>query len=113
MQNRTREIQMKFYVTAEEKELIQKRMGVVKISNLGAYLRKQAINGYCINVDMTMFKMLADEVNKIGVNVNQVAKKINSDKDVSGEDILQMKEMMNEVWQLLRQSLSALQSRKH
>ena len=109
MEKRTRDIQIKFYVTPEEKELIKDRMKRVKINHIGAYLRKQAIDGYCINVDMTMFKKLADEVNKIGVNINQTAKKINSDKTVSNDDILEMKEMMTEVWQLLRQSLSVLQ----
>jgi len=59
-----------------------------------------------------MFKNLAAEVNKIGVNINQTAKKINADKTVNNDDILQMKEMMREVWQLLRQSLSVLQLKK-
>ena len=105
MQNRTRNIQIKFYVTPEERDLILKRMSLVKINHIGAYLRKQAINGYCINVDMTMFKNLAAEVNKIGVNINQTAKKINADKTICNDDILQMKKMMEEVWRLLRQSL--------
>ena len=109
MQNRARNIQIKFYVTPEEKDMILKRMNIVKINHIGAYLRKQAINGYCINVDMTMFKNLAAEVNKIGVNINQTAKKINADKSINNEDILQMKKMMEEIWQLLRQSLSVLQ----
>lgn len=112
MQNRTRNVQIKFWVTPEEKELILNRMDIVKISHIGAYLRKQAIDGYCINVDMTMFKTLAAEVNKIGVNINQTAKKINSDKNICNDDILQMKEMMTEIWQLLRQSLSVLQLKK-
>ena len=109
MQNRARNIQIKFYVTPEEKEFILKKMRLVKINHIGAYLRKQAIDGYCINVDMTMFKNLAAEVNKIGVNINQTAKKINADKPIYNDDILQMKEMMTEIWQLLRQSLSVLQ----
>ena len=112
MQNRTRNIQIKFYVTPEERDLILKRMNIVKINHIGAYMRKQAIDGYCINVDMTMFKNLAAEVNKIGVNINQTAKKINADKTISNDDILQMKKMMEEVWQLLRQSLSVLQLKK-
>ena len=112
MQNRKRNIQVKFYVTPEEKTLIEDRMKIVQINNIGAYLRKQAIDGYCINIDMKMYKMLADEVKKIGVNINQTAKKINADKTIAKDDILQMKEMMTEVWQLLRQSLSALLLKK-
>ena len=112
MQNRKRNIQIKFYVTPEEKALIEDRMKIVQINHIGAYLRKQAIDGYCINVDMKMYKMLADEVKKIGVNINQTAKKINEDKTIAKDDILQMKEMMTEVWQLLRQSLSVLLLKK-
>ena len=112
MSNRVRNEQLIVRVTPEERELIQKKMSLAKISNMGAYLRKQAIDGYCINVDLMMFKMLADEVNKIGVNINQTAKKINAGKNICADDVTEMKNMMEEIWRLLRQSLSALPLKK-
>ena len=46
MANRKRNIQMKFYVTEEEKRLIEEKMAQLPTRRYGAYLRKMAINGY-------------------------------------------------------------------
>ena len=49
MENRKRNIQMKFYVTEEEKRLIDEKMKQLPIKQYGAYLRKMAIDGYCFS----------------------------------------------------------------
>ena len=46
MENRKRNIQMKFYVTEEEKRLIDEKMKQLPIRQYGAYFRKMAIDGY-------------------------------------------------------------------
>ena len=46
MENRKRNIQMKFYVTEEEKRLIDGKMKQLPIKQYGAYFRKMAIDGY-------------------------------------------------------------------
>ena len=51
MANRKRNIQVKFYVTAEEKELMEQKMAQLQTKRIGAYLRKMAIDGYIIQVD--------------------------------------------------------------
>ena len=51
MANRERNIQVKFYVTAEEKELMEQKMAQLQTKRIGAYLRKMAIDGYIIYVD--------------------------------------------------------------
>ena len=51
MANRKRNIQVKFYVTAEEKELMEQKMAQLQTKRIGAYLRKMAIDGYIIYVD--------------------------------------------------------------
>ena len=43
MANRKRNIQMKFYVTEEEKRLIDEKMAQLPTRRYGAYLRKMAI----------------------------------------------------------------------
>ncbi len=48
MENRKRNIQMKFYVTEEEKRLIDEKMKQLPIKQYGAYFRKMAIDGYGI-----------------------------------------------------------------
>lgn len=64
MANRKRNIQVKFYVTAEEKELMEQKMAQLQTKRIGAYLRKMAIDGYIIQVDtkdITPFPKAAHE----------------------------------------------------
>ena len=61
MANRKRNIQVKFYVTAEEKELMEQKMAQLQTKRIGAYLRKMAIDGYIIQVDTKDIK----EMNKL------------------------------------------------
>ena len=61
MANRKRNIQVKFYVTAEEKELMERKMAQLQTKRIGAYLRKMAIDGYIIYVDTRDIK----EMNKL------------------------------------------------
>ena len=53
MNGRKRTVQVKFYVTEEERKLIEEKMKLVPTSNMAAYLRKIAIDGYIIQVDHT------------------------------------------------------------
>lgn len=53
MANRKRNIQMKFWVTEEEKRLIDEKMKLLPTQRYGAYLRKMAIDGYIIYTDLS------------------------------------------------------------
>ena len=78
MANRKRNIQMKFYVTEEEKRLIDEKMAQLPTRRYGAYLRKMAIDGYIIQLDTTDIKRMNAALSAIGRNVNQIAKRINA-----------------------------------
>ena len=56
MANRKRNIQMKFYVTEDEKRLIDEKMSQLPTRRYGAYLRKMAIDGYIIYTDTADIK---------------------------------------------------------
>ena len=109
MENRKRNIQMRFWVTSEEKKLIRRKMYMAKTNNMGAYLRKMAIDGIVANVDMTYQKEMFQEMHKIGVNVNQLARLANSTGAVTPEEIKELKGMIKEIWHILRSSASNLQ----
>ena len=53
MAERKREIQVKFWITPEEKKMIRKKMILSRTANMGAYLRKMAIDGIIVNTDTT------------------------------------------------------------
>ncbi|MBR4173256.1 MAG: plasmid mobilization relaxosome protein MobC, partial [Clostridia bacterium] len=64
MANRKRKIQLKIWVDEEEKLLIQEKMKQLGTSQIGAYLRKMAIDGYVINFDTTDIKTFSKELQK-------------------------------------------------
>ena len=71
---------------------------------MGAYLRKMAIDGYIVNTDTTPLKKQYEEMHKIGVNINQITKKVNSTGDLYSEEMQELKEMVKEFLRILRSS---------
>lgn len=105
---RKRNIQMKFYVTEEEKRLIDEKMAQLPTHRYGAYLRKMAIDGYIIYTDTTDIKAFTSELSAIGRNINQIAKRINAGGPAYQADIQEIRERLDEIWQLQRRILSNL-----
>ena len=73
---------------------------------MGAYTRKMAIDGHSVNTDTTPLKKQYEEMHKIGVNINQIAKKVNTTGDLYLEEMQELKEMVKEIWHILRSSQS-------
>ena len=97
MANRKRNIQMKFYVTEEEKRLINKKMAQLPTRRYGAYLRKMAIDGYIIYTDTTEIKAFTSELSAIGRNINQIAKRINAGGPAYQADMEEIRERLDEI----------------
>ena len=105
MSDRKRTVQIKFRVTEEERTLIEEKMKLIPTRNMAAYLRKISIDGYIIQVDNTDTKAMTAEIQKIGVNVNQIACRVNATGSVYEQDIEEIKGVLNEIWRLQRLSL--------
>ena len=106
MANRTRPNQILFFVSDDEKRIIQAKMAQLGTKNMGAYLRKMAIDGYIIKVDYTQQKKLAAAVSRVASNINQICRRINSTGHFYADDIDELKEKMDAVWQLLKSKQS-------
>ena len=102
--NRTRDIPIQFFVTAEEKKMIRKKILLSKTANMGAYLRKMAIDGYIIKVDYTEQKKLAAAVSNVAANINHICGRINQTGRFYADDVAELKARQAEIWQLLKQS---------
>ena len=105
MANRKRNIQMKFYVTEEEKRLIDEKMAQLPTRRYGAYLRKMAIDGYIIQLDTTDIKRMNAALSTIGRNINQIAKRLNAGGPAYQTDMEEIRERMEQIWQLQRRIL--------
>ena len=107
MANRKRNIQIKFYVTEDEKRLIDEKMSQLPTRRYGAYLRKMAIGGYIIYTDTADIKAFTKELYAIGRNINQIAKRINAGGPAYQADMDEIRERLDEIWQLQRHILSS------
>ncbi|WP_195560895.1 plasmid mobilization protein [Anaeromassilibacillus sp. D41t1_190614_C2] len=104
MAERTRPIRIEFCVTEQERQLIQSKMAQLGTKNMGAYLRKMAIDGYIIKVDYTQQKKLAAAVSRAASNINQICRRINSSGHLYAEDVAELKERQVEIWSLLKEN---------
>ena len=97
MANREREIQLKFRVTPEDRELIEAKMAQVGISNREAYLRKMAIDGYTVRLELPELKELISLLRYSSNNLNQLTKRVHETGriyDADMEDILQRQDAL-------------------
>ena len=101
-----RPIQIKFRVTEAERELIFEKMRLLGTNNLAAYMRKISIDGYVLTTDFSDLKAVAAEMQKIGVNINQIARRVNSRSRIYEQDFYALQKGIGEIWRLLKSSLS-------
>lgn len=71
--HRKRNIHLHVMVTQEEMDAIRERMAEVGITNTGAYVRKMALNGYVLHVDLSPVRELVSLQRRCANNLNQVA----------------------------------------
>ena len=108
MANRNRPIQVKFRVTPEERALIDKRMEQAGIMNMAAYLRKMAIDGYVVKLEMPELRDLISLLRRTSNNFNQIARRVNSTDRIYADDIQEMKTMIEQPWEATNQVLEKL-----
>lgn len=97
---RKRSVHLNVMVTPEERELIQQRMDEAGIRNMGAYMRKMALNGYVLNVDLAPVRELVSLQRRCANNLNQVAIHANS-YGVYPEEIKQLQRDYTDLWETL------------
>ena len=105
MENRKRNVQIIVRVTEDERALIEEKMKQIPTINLSTYARKMLIDGYIILLEMSEIKAHTAQLQKIGVNINQIAKRINETGRIYTDDMDELKRLMDEVWRLERRLL--------
>ena len=98
MANRKRPIQVKFRVTPEERELIDKRMKQIGSLNMAAYLRKMAIDGYVVKLELPELREMVSLLRRSSNNLNQIARRVNSTNRIYDEDMQDMLRTQEKLW---------------
>ena len=94
---RRRSVHLNVMVTPEEQELIYERMAEAGIRNMGAYMRKMALNGYVLHVDLADVRELVALQRRCANNLNQVAIHANT-YGVYPEEIKQLQRDYADLW---------------
>ena len=110
MANRNRPIQVKFRVTPEERKIIGKRMEQAGTNNMAAYLRKMAIDGYVVKLELPELRDFISLLRRTSNNFNQIARRVNSTDRIYADDIVEMKNLLEQIWEADNQILEKLAS---
>ena len=112
MAKRSRDKMITFWVTEDELAKINANMEKLGTSNLSAYLRKMAITGLIVRLDIPELKQIVSLMRRTSANINQMAKHINQGDPVAVQQIGGLHEQHEEIWSSVRgvlQQLSTLQ----
>ena len=107
-QNEGRTIGLYTKVTPEERAVIDEKMDELGTHNLRAYLRKMAVDGYIIHLDMSEILQAVKLLRSISNNVNQIARRCNETRNLYEQDVEDLKEGYEKVWKCLRHLTSKL-----
>lgn len=84
-------------VSDDELKKIRDNMQSSGIRNLSTFARKMLMNGYIIKPDYTEVKNLTKEFGYLNRNLNQITKRINETRSIHFNDILAVREIVNEM----------------
>ena len=85
-------------INDEERAQIQTRMALAGTKNMSAFIRKMALDGRIILLDMDEIKTLVSLLRRTSANVNQIAKRVNSTGRVYENDLAEIQNRLGEVW---------------
>ena len=104
-ENRKRQNRLVFYLTDDELELFESKYKKTIFTSKSDYIRDAVLNGIIIIKDYTHYKELINEINKIGVNINQIAKVANSSGELYQSQMKKLEVEMNKIWDRLSEEL--------
>lgn len=82
----------------------------MSIRSMGAYLRKMALDGYCIHLDLQDVKELISLLRRCSNNLNQYAKRANESGSIYEADIQDLQKRLDEIWMMMKEVLVHLSS---
>ena len=103
-----RDVRITFRISPSEMERIKMKMAEIGTNNAAAYSRKMALDGYCVNLDLTDVKELVSLLRRCSNNLNQYAKKANETGSIYAEDIRDLQTRLDEIWEGAKEIIARL-----
>ncbi len=108
MVNRNRGILLKFYVSEKELEQIRMKMEQYSTNNLSAYLRKIAIDGYVVNLELPELGEMVSLLRRSSNNLNQLAKRVHETGRFYDADLEDLRRDYEGLWEAAQKILRSL-----
>lgn len=106
--NRVRKVQLNFRVTEREKQLIEERMQEMGTTNREAFLRKIAIDGMIVKLEVPELKEILSLMRYSSNNINQIAHRLNESGRIYEVDVVQVQAQHEQLWNMLNSLLEKL-----
>ena len=98
MAKRKRDIQLKFRVTPQEREMIETKMAQFGTTNMAAYLRKMAIDGYVVKLDLPELRELVSLLRYSSNNLNQLTRRAHETGRIYETDLEDIQQSQERIW---------------
>ncbi len=108
MANRIRSVPVKFFVSSEEMEMIQAKMEQYGTDNLSAYLRKIAIDGYVVRLELPELREMVSLLRRSSNNLNQLTRRVHETGRFYDADLEDLRQSYDGLWDAAQKILSAL-----
>ena len=105
---RKRERQLNFRVSLEELKLIEGKMAVLGIQNREAFLRKMAIDGYALRLDLPELKEMVSLLRYSSNNLNQLTRRVHETGTIYAADLEDISQRQEAIWEGVRGILTRL-----
>ena len=108
MVNRSRGILLKFYVSEKELEQIRMKMEQYSTNNLSAYLRKIAIDGYVVNLELPELGEMVSLLRRSSNNLNQLTRRVHETGRFYDADLEELRQSFDGLWDVAQKILTSL-----
>ena len=99
MAKRKRDIQLKVRVTPEERAMIEAKMARLGTTNMAAFMRKMAIDGYVVKLDLPELRELVSLLRYSSNNLNQLTRRVHETGRVYAADMEDILQNQERIWQ--------------
>ncbi|MGT2755470.1 plasmid mobilization relaxosome protein MobC [Streptococcus ovis] len=109
--NRKRSIRKEVYFTEQEYQQVKYTMEQMKAPTFQYYAKNQLVQGKLVQIDFSELKALRVAVNRIGGNINQIAKHANENQEISTEELAQVLAYLSELKDMVAAKLSSTEKK--
>ena len=105
---RKRDVQLNFRVSPEELALIEQKMTQLGTSNREAYLRKMALDGYVVRLELPELKELVSLMRYSSNNLNQLTRRVHETGRIYDPDLEDISQQQEALWDGVHRILTQL-----